>query len=810
MARGATSHRRLGAAAFALAWGLVAGFVAVFADVAGAAGAGSREKLDDPFEITADRIDYDGRRDLYVATGRVRVRQVDRELRAEWVAFSTATRIGVAQGAVELVDAGDLLDAEFMVFDVDTLRGMLFEGGLDAGSEGFKVRAAELIRTGENTFTVRDGVFTTCRCPDEGRVPWQIRTEDADIELGDYGTVRNATFDVLGVPVLWVPWAFFPVKSDRETGLLLPKIELGGRSGAGAGLPFFWAAHPQVNVIVTPWVYSERGFKADGEIEYVFGERSEGELFVSGLHDRKHEPSGATEDARWGLRWRHDHWLPAEWRWQTDLNLVADNFYSDDFEEFRDYRRDRFLESTTRLGRAFGASGGYGVMLGARFADDIQGLQVPGDDFVDSDDFVLQRFAEVRGDVQPGTLPQPLGLDLRIDSELIHFRSLRSHEDIFQEQGLETRVTNGHFYDIGIDGQPGGPLTAGEGDGIFQPGEAIGERGSRLIVHPRLARSFRLGRWAEVVPEIGWQQTLYSTDQQAFARRGLLTSRIELRGRLARDFTREGGGGLRHVIEPRLGWALVTQQDQDRNPLFVPEGSVNQSRLRALTLDNVTRDPSDRTPASNRVVLGVAQRFYGRRASGGPLRLQGDVQTAVDWDFENDGLGNLYLDARLIGIGPFAARLASSFNLETEVLDEGRVELGFRQETGWPVLRELRINGGYRYRSRIPTFLESNRGSGRINQTDVINQIDLRTVMLLTRRVQLDYATVYKLGGDNEFLRNQGTVAYVSKCRCWSIGATVAYDRREQISGGLQIRFMGLGDGGEDLFGGGLGTGVSF
>jgi lipopolysaccharide assembly outer membrane protein LptD (OstA) len=172
---------------------------------AGVVGAEDRAGLNDPFEITADRIDYDGVRQLYIATGQVRVEQTARSLVADWVAFSTETRIGVAEGGVELIDGRDVLQAEFMVFDVDSLQGMLFEGGIDAGAQGFKIRAEEMIRTGKNRFQMRDGIFTTCRCPDGERLPWHIRARDAKVELGGYGTVKNATFEVLGVPVLWVP-----------------------------------------------------------------------------------------------------------------------------------------------------------------------------------------------------------------------------------------------------------------------------------------------------------------------------------------------------------------------------------------------------------------------------------------------------------------------------------------------------------------------------------------------------------------------------------------------------------------------------
>ena len=88
------------------------------------------------------------------------------------------------------------------------------------------------------------------------------------------------------------------------------------------------------------------------------------------------------------------------------------------------------------------------------------------------------------------------GIEGRFDSEVIHFRSRRDHEDIFKDQvGVITQVGNGHFYDIGVDGAFNRTITPnsiseGQGDGIFQPGEAVaelelGNGQCRLIIEER-------------------------------------------------------------------------------------------------------------------------------------------------------------------------------------------------------------------------------------------------------------------------------------------------------------------------------------
>ena len=779
--------------------------------VASFAAADDRARMDDPFEITADRIVLDEARSLYVADGHVRVDQADRRLQARWVAFSRETRIAVAEGDVQLDDGSDVLRAAFMIFDVDTLQGVLFQGSLDAGSEGFLMRAKELVRTGQNTFTMRDGVFSTCRCEPGEKLPWEIHTSKANIELGGHGTVQNSTFNVLGVPVLWVPWAFFPVKSERETGFLLPSFGFGGRGGANFGLPFFWAALPQLNVTLTPRYFADRGFKQDVELEYVFGERSWGNLFVAGLNDdSSDENNGTFPSERWAVIWEHDQDLPAELRWQSELNISSDNLYSDDFIELNRFATHRFIQSTSNVARDFGDSGGFGSMVAMRYADDIQG---PND--ADRDDVLLQRWTELRADAQPGVLRGPFGIEARVDSELIHFAGLRTpgNDLAGQQPGAGPPVRNdGRFYDLGINGQLDAIPSEGQGDGIFQPGEQLAERGTRVVIHPRVARSFELGHLAEFVPELGWQQTLYRTNAQQFAERGLLTARAELRGRMARDYFGLSGKALRHVVEPRLGWAYVSDRNQKSNPLFIPKGSVSQERLRALSLENVTRNPSDRIDETNQLVLGLGQRFFSRAHAGQAPRLAADLTTAIDWEFaDGGGLGNIYIEGRLFPVGRISSHVRGTFNPESALFEEGEVGMNVSTLIPGPYVRAARLSTTYRYVANPPLFAEYVRGTESIQESGAtqVSQVYWNAQVELTGRVRLSYSAVLSLVSGEGFIGQHGLVEYVSKCRCWGLGVSLDHERRQGFSGGFEIRFMGLGDERSNLFDSGLRAGVS-
>ena len=361
-------------------------------------------EADVPVELRADSLEYETGRNLYVASGNVRIRQTNRELRADWMAFNNGTRQGVASGDVVYTDGTDTVYTEFVEFDVDTLEGVMFDAEFDVPSNRLEMRGVEVAKTGDRTYTFKHGSFTTCRCPDpEAREPWQIEADEANLEIEGYGVTKNTTVEILGVPILWLPWMIYPLKSERQSGLLFPDFGIGGRNGFEVGLPVFWALADPVNLIFTPRWLQKRGAKADLDLEYVLGERSGGDLFGSFIYDGDVDPGSRRTPfgkERWATYGEHDLFLPFGWRFQTQYAFASDNAHPSDFEDLRRYRWDRFMPGTAFATKPWGAAGAFGFVAGTRFNDD---LQNPDD--TDRDDFLLQRRLAASFHALPAALP---------------------------------------------------------------------------------------------------------------------------------------------------------------------------------------------------------------------------------------------------------------------------------------------------------------------------------------------------------------------------------------------------------------------
>ena len=409
---------------------------------------------DAPIEVTADNLEYERARDVYVARGNVRLRQEGKTLTADWMSFSRRGGRGVARGNVVFSSGTDTLFSNFVEFNIVTLQGVLLRARFDASENRFRMEGDEIVKTGDRTYTFEGGRFTTCRCPNDTADPWEIRAASADLEVEGYAVARNTTMNILGVPILWMPWMLYPIKTERDSGFLFPEFGYSERGGYQVGLPFFWAVAPNVNVTLTPHWLSKRGVKAEVKSEYLVGEHSSGEVFASFIRDDDVEQNTVEypyDRERWIAKGHQDYYLPHDWRLKSEFQVVSDNAYPSDFRDLPNTRYDRFLTSNVSVSKHFNESGDYGFVAAVEHADD---LQNPDDQ--DRDDYLLQRLPTAEYIMLPTRAPWLEQLVPSFDVEYTYFGQYENPDQSFAADlngdGVPDALSaDGLFYDVGID-----------------------------------------------------------------------------------------------------------------------------------------------------------------------------------------------------------------------------------------------------------------------------------------------------------------------------------------------------------------------
>lgn len=287
----------------------------------------------EPVRIRADSITYDDSNKTYVAEGKVEIFQADRKLTADRVVLNSGTQEAEATGSVLLVQGDDFLRSERMKIALDTNLGIVIHGTLFLKKQNYYLRGEEIERVGENTYRVRGGTFTTCN----GDSPaWRFGGSEALIVLEEYADIWGATFQIKNVPILYAPYLVLPVKTERQSGFLFPRIGYSNTSGANLGLAYFWAIARNMDATFYLDEFTTKGVGEGLEYRYVRKAESSGSLYAYHIRESETYRNKYTDRLdrtadRWQVDYLHEEYFSPTFFAKTRLRDFSDREY------FRDY-----------------------------------------------------------------------------------------------------------------------------------------------------------------------------------------------------------------------------------------------------------------------------------------------------------------------------------------------------------------------------------------------------------------------------------------------------------------------------------------
>jgi len=188
-----------------------------------------------PFTIEADTFETP-EESVYHAKGNVKVFQGDQTLLADEIYYYKDKNIFHAFDNVKLMEPGKSIKCDEMEFNSDD-QSAYFVNANAFMKPYHWFRASRLDRHNEYSYGMEDVRYTTC----SGENPdWSFNAKQADLTIGGYMTSKHTTGRIKDFPVFYTPYFIYPVKTERESGLLIP--EFGFNKDAGAYLipKYFW------------------------------------------------------------------------------------------------------------------------------------------------------------------------------------------------------------------------------------------------------------------------------------------------------------------------------------------------------------------------------------------------------------------------------------------------------------------------------------------------------------------------------------------------------------------------------------------
>lgn len=303
------------------------------------------------FQLEADQY--------LVATGGVVLEYQDLRLEARRLRVDIPANVLTAEGDVILDEGPRRIEAESLEWDLGARTGR-FQQATAFVAPDYYFSGAEIRKTGDQSFSITDGVFTSCA----GDVPaWSIALSRATVTMEEYARIKNARLKFKRLPVFYVPYLVWPATTERSSGWLVPKPGWSSRRGAQLSLAYYQTLGRSADTTFLFDLSSDEYFGVGNELRYRPSEDTNGLLetfFLSEPDDAFDDepifdPSRERGDDRWKLVWEHrtdDLWN--DWRGVIDLQLYSDFDYLKDIERSVSRQTRAFVYSNAYLSKNAG------------------------------------------------------------------------------------------------------------------------------------------------------------------------------------------------------------------------------------------------------------------------------------------------------------------------------------------------------------------------------------------------------------------------------------------------------------------------
>lgn len=272
---------------------------------------------------------------VFYADGDVEIRYQDLRLHADQMTFDSSTGEAVARGQVRFELDTQQIEADEARYNIRTGRGVFrkVRGSIQVqrrpnrdvllSSNPLTFEAQEVERLDPATYRVRDAWLTVCR-PDQP--VWKFYTSRAVIQLERSVRLRNASFRIFQVPVLYLPIATAPAgRKVRQSGFLLPHFANTTRKGFVFGDSLYWAPADWVDLTLGAELLSRRGWSQIAELRMRPWDRGRIEVSYFGVNDRGLPGPGGLRLPQGGHKARVelDALLPRGWRAVADIHQLT-------------------------------------------------------------------------------------------------------------------------------------------------------------------------------------------------------------------------------------------------------------------------------------------------------------------------------------------------------------------------------------------------------------------------------------------------------------------------------------------------------
>lgn len=204
---------------------------------------------------------------VYTLEGNAVVQYGEQRLEAESVVYRQDSGEIEALDGIRFTGPDLYVSGESATLDAELREGELHDISYSLYKQHGRGEAEVLHLDGVTEQRLDRAYYTTCA---PGNENWVLSAREVNLNQADgTGTARHAKLTFKGVPILYTPYAFFPIDDRRKSGLLFPKVGQTDETGFDASIPVYWNIAPNRDMTITPRYMSDRGAMLGTEFRYL-------------------------------------------------------------------------------------------------------------------------------------------------------------------------------------------------------------------------------------------------------------------------------------------------------------------------------------------------------------------------------------------------------------------------------------------------------------------------------------------------------------------------------------------------------------
>jgi LPS-assembly protein len=555
---------------------------------------------DTPADLSGTEFFYDYKTDTIVARGNALLIQGQTVLKADELDYTRARREARAYGHVDLKDPEALITASQGELNIDDETGRLIDGDVRLSGNAYHLIGKEITKLPGQHYLIRDGLFTTCGC-ETGAPSWSVSAASMDVHLGGTGSATSPRFNILGYPVLPLPYLIFPADSDRSSGLLAPRIGESGLRGFQYFQPLYLVINKSSDASLALDVETKARVGFLGEYRLLNGEDDYFRLTAAFMDESINgDPSAGVVDSQIA-----DPHVPLD-RYElvgnTREHLTPDLTAFGDTLSVSDslYLREMNVWTLSRgYGSNFGVTRDALSHFGLLESFDDSFLRLQGtwnQDLIQDQQFALQ------------TLPQLL---------------YSGRQDLFGGLAYSDYDAQAAYF-----------------------WRENGIQGARFDLNPRVTMPWRLGDYVTGFGTLGARETIYDVSGHDINVIPVGTDGLSYNNGLSLDGLGQGGLQTRQLLYGSAGASTELEKIYDLNWSSVEklkhtiEPVVSYSFVPNVAQGNLPLfDEVDRVNPRSLITYGVVSRFFIKTAPQPSATQEGASSSGADMDLDDDSTG---------------------------------------------------------------------------------------------------------------------------------------------------------------------------